>query len=251
MPARRATVPVRMAGGPKAERPVVPHGCAGLVFDSMTSPTSTMASGWRPVIVVPLRGSRPSRMDSPRRSSLTRPGSSSPSAQARLAEFPPEIRSSRRSNLVSSAAAMRDSSAMLCRSGITPLWHARLVPTPINRRWRLRSVACTSSCELVLEGALAQVAELDHHDHVVHSAAIACRATERVDDVTLAVEAGRGPLDHGLDLAEHRSPDEGQWRDDPGVAHARQVLDARVTESGDAAARASPGRCPDRRGSPW
>jgi len=90
-----------------------------------------MASVCSPSIGRRCSGSQPSRIDSPRRRSLTRPGTTaSPSAQSRLPELPPDTVPIVRPNRSSIEPASADSSPMFAASGDTPLWHARLVPMP-------------------------------------------------------------------------------------------------------------------------
>ena len=119
---------------PKAAWASSPHGSAGLVCTSMSSATRTTASVRRPTRGSRESGSVPSRIDSPRRSSSTRPTSSVCSAQPRLAELPPETTDSVVPTADSTSVASRASSCMLDWSGTTPLWQARLVPMPASVR---------------------------------------------------------------------------------------------------------------------
>ncbi len=166
-----------------------------------------------PSIGVRRRGSRPSRIDSPRRRSSIRPTSARPSAQSRLAEFPPDTTSSVVPSVASSERARSDSSPMLRSSGTTPLWQARLVPMPrrVEVRQRRRTCRATAS-DVVGQDALAEVAELDHEHHAVVAPLPRRRGRELREHDRLAVQAHVGARDDPVDLARQRRPDQRQRR---------------------------------------
>ena len=141
------TVPGRPRSGvcPKASWAMVPHDRVGLVCTSMTSATRVKASVRRPATTWRCRGSVPSRMDSPSRSSSTRPTSSVPNAQSRLAEFPPVTIVIGCPTRVSTRSTSPESWSILSWSGTMPLRHARLVPSPASRSPARPATAAASS----------------------------------------------------------------------------------------------------------
>ena len=85
---------------------------------------------------------------------------------------------------------------MFASSGTTPFWQARLAPSPSSRSDRDLQDDVHGRGHVVDRDAFAEVAELDHQDHVVADAGLGRGVVERGEDGGLGVEArGRGP-DH-------------------------------------------------------
>ena len=97
------------------------------------------------------------------------------------------------------------------------------------QRWLPENVA-HGGMKIVRHDALTQVAEFDHNDHVVDSAADSCGGTERSQDVDIAVDADGVRTHDAIDLAGHRGTNQHHWGRDVGVTHPLDVFDARVTE---------------------
>ena len=207
----RTSSPSRRAGGvPKAAWAVSPHGSAGFVFTSITSATRVNASVRRPSSTRRCSGSVPSRIASPRRRSLTRPGVGG-------AQRPVEVRGvaaghdreARGRRLASTFSTSRESSSILAgrgrrRSG-TPGWcRARRARRPgvlddaggtgRRRRPRARPRA----------GRRARPSGPRRGSVPWLSAA----AAEAVEDRGLGVQADVGVAHHRVDLAQHRRADQ-------------------------------------------
>ena len=220
----RGAVTDGSARGPKAVSAEVPHGIDGLGFDSITSATKVIASVWSPAMGIRCSGSQPSRIDSPSRRSLIRPGGAGSGTSrgwpsSRPTRCPGEFRTSFRSR-----SPARRGPSCSCRRGRhrsgRPGWCR-------SRRTTGSGVpdVCDDVVDVVGHDALAEVAELHHDDDAVDHARRCRRPRTGVDHVELGDEAQFGVPDRPLHRAECRRSDESHRRRDAGTPHGLDVLD--------------------------